>query len=102
MKSVLHVRSTFLDKLCSTTAGQLPHGVLEHCHPEITTSASQVEACLQAALAEQLPENHNIVDQIGAYNDVPNTSPNKDAEADLMPMFADSVRIISCLEVICG
>jgi hypothetical protein len=75
-------------------------------HAETTTSASQLEAHLQAAPVEQFPENHDIIEQPacqvadGAHNNVPdNTSPNTDAEADLIPMFVDSIRIIPCPEV---
>jgi hypothetical protein len=63
MQSALHVQPTFLDMSCSTTAGHLPHSALELRHAETTTSASQLEAHLQAAPVEQFPENHNIVEQ---------------------------------------
>jgi hypothetical protein len=47
----------------STTAGHLPHIALKLLRTETTTSASQLEAHLQAAPAEQFPENHDIVEQ---------------------------------------
>jgi hypothetical protein len=54
MQSALHIQSTFLDMLRSTTARHLPHSVLElHC-AKTTTSASQLEAHLQAALVESV------------------------------------------------
>jgi hypothetical protein len=53
--------STFLDMSRSTTAGHLPHNVLELRRVETTTSASQLEAHLQTAPVEQFPENHDIV-----------------------------------------
>jgi hypothetical protein len=38
--------------------------------------------------------------QVGAHDNVPDdTSPKADAEADLIPTFADSKRIIPCPEV---
>jgi hypothetical protein len=46
----------------STTAGNLPYSALEFRLAE-TTSASQLEAHLQAAPVEESPENHDIVEQ---------------------------------------
>jgi hypothetical protein len=63
MQSALHVQSNFLDMSRSTTAGYLPHSPLELRRAETTTSTSQLEAHLQAALVEQFPENHDIVEQ---------------------------------------
>jgi hypothetical protein len=47
----------------STTAGHLPHSALEFRLVETTTSASELEAKLQAAPAEQFPENYDILEQ---------------------------------------
>jgi hypothetical protein len=65
MQSALDVQSPFLNTCMShsTTAGHLPHSLLELCCAETTTSASHLEAQLQAAPAEQLPENHHTVGQ---------------------------------------
>jgi ferredoxin len=63
MQSALHVQFTFLDMSCSTTVGHLPHSALELRRAETTTSASQLEAHLQAAPVEQFPEYHDIVEQ---------------------------------------
>jgi hypothetical protein len=41
----------------------LPHSALELHHAETTTSASQPDAHLQAALVGQFPENHDIIEQ---------------------------------------
>jgi hypothetical protein len=102
MLSALHVQSTFLDMSHSITAGHLPHSALEPRFAETTTSASHLEAHLQVAPVEQLPENHDIVEQsacqqIGAHDRVSDDS--TDAEADLIPTFADSMRIIPCPEM---
>jgi hypothetical protein len=56
MKSALDVQSTFLDMSRSTTAGRLPHSALQFRRVETTSSASQPEADLQIAPAEQFPE----------------------------------------------
>jgi hypothetical protein len=63
MQSALHVQSTFLGMLRSTTAGHLPHSALELRRPGTTTSASQLEAHIQATPVKQFPENHDIVEQ---------------------------------------
>jgi hypothetical protein len=47
----------------STTAGHLSHSALQLRRAETTTSASQLEAHLQAAPVEQFPENHDTVEQ---------------------------------------
>jgi hypothetical protein len=60
MQSALDIQSTFLDMLCSTTAGHLPQSALELRHAETTTSASQLGAHLQAAPVEYFPEYHDI------------------------------------------
>jgi hypothetical protein len=44
----------------STTARHIPHSALELRRAETTTSASQLEAQLQADAVEQFPENHHI------------------------------------------
>jgi hypothetical protein len=62
MQSFLHIQSTFLDMLRSTTARYLTHSVLELHHLETITSASELEANLQVAPVEQFQENHNIVE----------------------------------------
>jgi hypothetical protein len=54
MQSAFHVQSTFLDMSRSTTNGHLSHSALELRRAETTTSASQLEAHLQAAPVEQL------------------------------------------------
>jgi hypothetical protein len=46
-----------------TTPGYFPHRGLELRCAETTTSASQLEASLEAAPIEQFPENHDIVEQ---------------------------------------
>jgi hypothetical protein len=63
MQLALSIQSTFQDMSCSTTARHLPHCALELHHVETTTSASQLEAHLQAAPVEQFPENQYIVEQ---------------------------------------
>jgi hypothetical protein len=50
------IQFTFLDMLCSTTARH-PHSALELHHAETTTSTSQLEVHLQAALVQHFPEN---------------------------------------------
>jgi hypothetical protein len=63
MQTVLDVQFTFLDISRSTTSGQLPHCVLELHNAKTTTFASKPEAYLEVVLAEQFPENQDIVDQ---------------------------------------
>jgi hypothetical protein len=63
MESAIHIQSTFLDMSHSTTAGRLPHSVLELHSAEITTPASLLESNLHAAPIEQFQENHSIVEQ---------------------------------------
>jgi hypothetical protein len=63
MQSVLDLQPTFLDMSLSSTAGYLPHNELELPHAETRTSASQLEAHLQAAPVEQFPGNHDIAEQ---------------------------------------
>jgi hypothetical protein len=63
MQSALHVQSTFLDISRSTSAGHLPYSALERHRAETITSATQLEAQLQAAPVEQFSENHDIVEQ---------------------------------------
>jgi hypothetical protein len=63
MQSALHVNSTYLDMSRSTTTGHIPHSALELRRAVTTSSASQLEAHLQAAPVEQFPENHDIVEQ---------------------------------------
>jgi hypothetical protein len=53
-----------LDVSRSTTAGHPPHSELELRRSATTTSASQLEAHLQAAPVEQFPENHSIAEQL--------------------------------------
>jgi hypothetical protein len=65
MQSVLDVQSIFLLTSLSATAGHVPHTAREFCHAEITASAPQLEAHLQAAPVEQFPENDDIVQQSG-------------------------------------
>jgi hypothetical protein len=48
MQSALAAQSIFLDMSRSTTAGHLPHVELQLYRAETTTSASQLEAHLQA------------------------------------------------------
>jgi hypothetical protein len=50
MQLALKVQSTFLGMLHSTTARLLPHSALGFYSTETTTSTSQLEAHLQAAL----------------------------------------------------
>jgi hypothetical protein len=57
-QSALYAHSTFVDIARSTTAGHLPHSVLELSCTETTTSASQLEASLHLDRAEKLPESH--------------------------------------------
>jgi hypothetical protein len=56
-------QSSFLDMSHSTIAGHLPHSMPKLHHAETATSATQVEAHLQAAKIQQFPENHNVVEQ---------------------------------------
>jgi hypothetical protein len=63
MQSAHHVQTSFLDMSRSTTAGHLPHSALELCRAETKTSASQLQAHLQATPVEQFPENHDIVER---------------------------------------
>jgi hypothetical protein len=67
MQLVLDVHSTFLDILHSTTAGYLPPSALEVRHAETTTSASHVETHLQAAPAEEFPENRDVAEQLACH-----------------------------------
>jgi hypothetical protein len=67
MQSVPNIQSTFLDMSCSTTAGHLPHSMLEFCYAETTTPASQLEAHLQAAWVEHFPGNHDITEQSACW-----------------------------------
>jgi hypothetical protein len=60
MQSILHIQYTFLEKSRSTTAGHLPHSSLDLRHTGTKNFVSQLEAHLQAALVEQLPENYHI------------------------------------------
>jgi hypothetical protein len=95
MQLALSIHPTFQVMSCSIIARHLPHCALELHHAETTTSASQLEAHLQAA-----PVNQYIVEQLGAHqNDPIDSSPNTDAEADVIPTFRDNVRIIPCPEV---
>jgi hypothetical protein len=80
----------------STTAGHLSHSSLE------LRRALQLEAHLQAAPVEQLPEYQDTVEQsefqiaLGAHDNVPDdSSPN----ADLITTFAGSMWIIPHPEV---
>jgi hypothetical protein len=63
MQSALDIQSMFLDMSWSTTARHLPHSMLELRHVETTTSASQLQAHLQAALIIRFPENDNIIEK---------------------------------------
>jgi hypothetical protein len=82
--------------------GEDPHSALELRFGDTTISASQLQSYLQVSPLVQFPENHDIVEQPTYQHirvfDV--TSPNANAEEDLIPTFVDSIRIISCLEVI--
>jgi hypothetical protein len=57
MHSALDIQSTFLDMSHSITTRHHPHTAMDLSHAEITTSASQLEAQLQAALTEHFPES---------------------------------------------
>jgi hypothetical protein len=86
-------RYTFLDISCSTTAGHLPLSVLELCHAETITCASQLEAHLLIALVELFLENLHIIEQpICQVAD--RDSSSSEADTDLLPAFTDSMRII--------
>jgi hypothetical protein len=91
-----------MDMLRPTTAGHIPYSGLEFRGVETTTSVSQ----LQAAPAEQFPENRDIIERSVSqaadrgHSKVPSdSSPNADAKADLISTFADSTRIIPCSEM---
>jgi hypothetical protein len=103
MQSSLDAHSTFLDISPSTTADQLPHCAVELRRAETTTSASQLEAHLQAAPVEQFPENRDIVGQSAsqvAHGNVPDDSrPNANAGADFIPTFTYGMKIVPCPEV---
>jgi hypothetical protein len=99
MQLDFNIQFTFLDMLRSTTARH-PHSALELHHAE-TTSASQLEVHLQAALVH-FPEKHNTEQSSHqvAHDNVPdNSSPTVDAEVGLIPMFAESSRNIPCPEL---
>lgn len=76
--------------LCSSTPGHLPNSALELRLAEPTISASQIKAHLQ---------NNDIVKhsapQAGAHGIVPGDS-SLNADADLVPTFADRMMIIPC------
>jgi hypothetical protein len=65
------------------------------------TLASQLEVHLQAASVKEFQEKHYVVgqspcQQIRAHDYIPDdNTPNADAESDLIPTFADSMRIIA-------
>jgi hypothetical protein len=64
----------------STTARLLPHSALKLRPAETRSSASQLEAHLQAAPVEQCPYNRDIVEQVacqaaaGAHGTIPGDS----------------------------
>jgi hypothetical protein len=62
MQAAPNAQSTFLGVLLSAVTKHLPCSALELLHAETTTSASQLEAHLQAALLKQVPENHDIIE----------------------------------------
>jgi hypothetical protein len=89
MQSTLDAQYILVDMWRLTTARHRPRAE--------TTSTSQ----LWAVLVLQFPENHNIVEQSTckvAHNVLGDSSPNADAEAKLICMSADSMRIIPCPE----
>jgi hypothetical protein len=105
-QSALNVQSSFLDMSRSTTARPLLHSALELRRAETSTSASQLEGRLLAAQVERFPENRDIVERAdcqiadrGPRQFPDDVWPNAEAEADLIPTFADSVRIVPCPEV---
>jgi hypothetical protein len=53
MQSALHVQSTFLDMLLSTTAGYLPHSMLELCVTLTDTSLSSSDRTLSRKSVSQ-------------------------------------------------
>jgi hypothetical protein len=90
-----------------TTAGHPPHSTLELRRAETTTSTSQPQAHLQAALVDNFPGNNDNVGQSasnvadrGHDKDPNDFSPKSDTDVDLIPTFADSMTIIPYPEVI--
>jgi hypothetical protein len=100
MKLALDVQSAFLGMSLSNTDIFLPHIVLEPRRAEATTAASYLEAQLQAAMVEQLPENHKNIEysacqQIGTQDTVSDAlRPNADVEMDSIHKLADRKRDI--------
>jgi hypothetical protein len=67
MQSALDAQSIFLDTLRSTTGRHLPHIAMELRPAATKTSASQLEAHIQAATAQQLPENRDGFEQSACH-----------------------------------
>jgi hypothetical protein len=89
VQSAFNIQFTCEDRSRSITAGHFPHSSLELSCAETTTSASQLEAYLQALPIGQFRENHDIAEQLSrqAADRAPrqcpdNFSPNVDSEAD--------------------
>jgi hypothetical protein len=62
MQSAPNFQSMFLDMLCSSSAGYLPpFSEVEGRHAEAVTSASKLEAYLQAVPAEHFQKKHDII-----------------------------------------
>lgn len=61
MQSTLDIQST-LDMSHSSAARPLSRNVLELQRAKTTTSALQLEVRLQAALVDQVPQNHGIIE----------------------------------------
>ena len=95
MQSALCLQSTFIDMICSVTARNLPHNMLNLLHAETTNSGSQFQA-----VEDKFSGKRDIVEQSacqvadGAHKNVPNdSSTNIDTEADSIPTFTYIVRI---------
>jgi hypothetical protein len=101
VQSATDVQSTFLDMSRSTTAGHFPHSVLELHRAEAINSASQREAHLPAAPVKTVSrKSSSLTGSRGAHDNIPDdSSPNADAEADLISKFEDRIRGIPCPEV---
>jgi hypothetical protein len=106
MQSAINIQPTFLGMLSSITIGHLIFSALELHSDETTTSTSQLEAHIQTATVEQFEESRDIFEQSafrvadrGPRHIPNNSSPNADAEEELISTFTNTMRIIACPEV---
>lgn len=97
----LNIQFTFLDMSRSATAGTLHHSALKFRLVKITTSAPQLEVQLCAVPVEQFSVQPVGEDTEAHDNVTDDFIPNHDAEANLTPTFADSMKLMPCPEVTC-